>query len=213
MKTIGTYLQEYRQRAELSIDDISKRTKIRHDYLVALEADDFGHLPSIAFVKGFIRSYSIAVKADPEKALAVFRRDFDPNTQGKVVPRGIADPISQLHRFWNPATTTLVAITLVASMLAIYVISQLITLNAAPQLTVAQPESGVEVLNNTLLVSGKTQSDAQVRVNNQPVIVGLDGNFETVLNLSPGTHIIVIEAESRDGKISQTSRQVTVLSN
>ena len=47
-----------------------KVTKIRTDYLVALEGDDFERLPNEVFSRGFVRAYAEVVGLDPETAVA-----------------------------------------------------------------------------------------------------------------------------------------------
>ena len=55
---IGQKLRQARQAKSLTIDDVSAATYIRPRVLKALEAGDFGALPSAAQVRGMLRAYA-----------------------------------------------------------------------------------------------------------------------------------------------------------
>lgn len=62
--TAGRRLRDARQAADLSLDDISTRTKIARRHLEAIEEDRFGDLASRAYAIGFARTYARAVGLD-----------------------------------------------------------------------------------------------------------------------------------------------------
>lgn len=209
MKTIGQLLKEAREKQSLSLDQLSKITKIRPDYLKAIEEGHFDSLPSATFVKGFIVGYAKAVATDPQTALAVFRRDYDQNQQGKVVPRGLHQPLKSPSRVWNPRTTTIVVAAFMLFLVSAYVTRLVFTITGAPEITLSQP-SADETYSSMVPVAGKTTSDATIIINHQPVSLKADGSFETTLNLSPGQHTLIVESESRDGKTRTLTRTITV---
>ena len=210
MKSIGNYLKDIRVKQEVTLEELSESTKIRLDYLKAIEEGKYEELPSAAFVKGFIRNYALALNAEPDKAMAIFRRDFDQNQKGKVVPRGISQPIAKKTSFWSPRTTTISLVFVLFIIASLYVANQVRTLITAPSITVNQPKDNQVFMTNDVRVSGKTRSDALLKVNSQPIILSPNGDFETTLNLANGEHTVLIEAESRDGKIREVTRTITI---
>jgi len=72
MAAVGAFLRELRDKRGLSLDDLSRATRVARPYLEALENDAFGSLPAPVFTRGFIRAYCQAVGASPEDALARF---------------------------------------------------------------------------------------------------------------------------------------------
>ena len=58
MFEIGDSLREARLRRSLDFAQVEQVTKIRGKYLRALEDEQFDHLPSPTYVKGFLRSYA-----------------------------------------------------------------------------------------------------------------------------------------------------------
>ena len=77
MPDIGNTLREARIRKGLTLTDVETVTKIRSKYLVALEENDFEVLPGSTVVKGFLRSYAVFLKIDPELILAEYRSQYE----------------------------------------------------------------------------------------------------------------------------------------
>jgi cytoskeletal protein RodZ len=67
---LGALLRDCREARGLSLDDLSRATRIAARHLLALEEDRLRDLPAPVFVRGFIRSYCVAVADPPECALA-----------------------------------------------------------------------------------------------------------------------------------------------
>ena len=68
--SVGNALREARMSQNLSVDEISNRIKFAPRQIEALESDDFTHLPEIAFVRGFVRSYARLLQLDDVALLA-----------------------------------------------------------------------------------------------------------------------------------------------
>lgn len=74
MSSVGGYLRGLRERRGISVDELSRATRVLSHYLEALEKDDLDSLPAAVFTKGFIRAYCQAVGSDPEEALRLYDR-------------------------------------------------------------------------------------------------------------------------------------------
>jgi cytoskeleton protein RodZ len=72
MPAVGAYLRELRERQGVSLDEISRSTRVLHHYLEALESDNLASLPAPVFAKGFIRAYCQALGVAPDEALAMY---------------------------------------------------------------------------------------------------------------------------------------------
>ena len=66
MTGMGTLLEKARRKKGLTIEDMSNRTKIRPQYLQAIEDEEFHLLPDQAYVKAFIRTYAKALGLQDE---------------------------------------------------------------------------------------------------------------------------------------------------
>jgi len=72
-RTVGAILRGWRQQRNVSIEEISARTRIRSDLLRQLENDSFESLPAAVYVTGYIRGYARALNADPDPALQAYQ--------------------------------------------------------------------------------------------------------------------------------------------
>src|SRR5258706_12031265 len=77
MKTIGERLRKKRAELGYSIDFVSENTKIRKEYIAALEKEDFSKFTSHVFAKGFLKNYSRFLGLDDVAMLSVYRRDYE----------------------------------------------------------------------------------------------------------------------------------------
>jgi len=76
MRTIGEILRTKRRERGLTLDQVSQMTKIRREYLVALEKNQYQKLPSRAYIRGFIKNYGRFLGLEVSPLLAIFRRDY-----------------------------------------------------------------------------------------------------------------------------------------
>src|SRR5947208_10224125 len=70
MASVGDYLRELRDRRGISLEEISRVTRVASSYLEALESDRQSALPAPVFTRGFIRAYCQALGESPDEALA-----------------------------------------------------------------------------------------------------------------------------------------------
>ena len=73
---VGSELKTARKKAGLTVEVISKRTKISVGKLVALEKDDFKNLPTGLYLFSAVRAYAREVRVDPEPIVERLRGEF-----------------------------------------------------------------------------------------------------------------------------------------
>jgi cytoskeletal protein RodZ len=96
MQTLGERLQEARQRLGVTLREAAEFTKIRTDYLQAMEANQFESIPlAEVYKRGFVKVYARYLRLDDEKAGSDFnthhsvsaaRRPLDAAGQEEEVP-------------------------------------------------------------------------------------------------------------------------------
>ena len=73
--SVGQSLKLARQQSGLTLDELSHLTRIPLASLEALEADDWGRLPGMTYVRGFVRAYAVEVSLDPEPLMGMLTAD------------------------------------------------------------------------------------------------------------------------------------------
>lgn len=208
MKTVGEILKQARTDQAISVATIAAQTKIQIKYIRALEENKFDKLPAAAFVKGFLRSYARVIGKDPEGLLAIFRRDYDQNERGEIVPRGLVTGMPKRWR-WTPTVTMMGGVAMVMTIFGAYLVFQLRILSRPPILKVTVPTENARVGRN-VEITGKSDRDATVTVNSKPVVVSDRGEWSETVLLSAGEHTLTIRATARNGKTRVVQRTVIV---
>jgi cytoskeletal protein RodZ len=70
MESIGKYLRKRREARAMSVEEVSRATRIPIASLERLENDHFDDLPGEVFVRGFLRAYARAVALPVDDVLA-----------------------------------------------------------------------------------------------------------------------------------------------
>jgi cytoskeletal protein RodZ len=209
MKTVGQILQQSRSARKLEVAEVARITRIRSQYLIALEADDYSQLPSATVAKGFIRNYGQFLGLNAIYLSAVFRRDFAENPQGQIVPRGMVEPVSKTT-LWSPKSTIIALVTLLFTLFGSYLTYQYIQLLGPPFLEVTSPLMDTVTDQDTIQITGRTDPEATILVNDQSLVLDKGGQFSVRIPLNPGDNLVTVIATSKTGKITSQSRKVTL---
>ena len=66
MESPGKFLKKERERRNISLEEISNFTKIKEDYLKAIEEDKYELLPPALYIKGYLNGYARYLALDPK---------------------------------------------------------------------------------------------------------------------------------------------------
>ncbi|KJU86300.1 XRE family transcriptional regulator [Candidatus Magnetobacterium bavaricum] len=73
---IGEYLRGLRAQAGMSLKEIAIKTRVRSEYLEALEQERFDKIPAEIYIKGYIRSYLKAISVNPAEGLRIYNEQI-----------------------------------------------------------------------------------------------------------------------------------------
>lgn len=76
-------------------------------------------------------------------------------------------------------------------------------------LTISSPESGAIIDTNTVIISGSTQSNASVVINDVEIVANKDGSFKSSVPLDEGDNYISIVAYNDFGNVAEREIIVT----
>ncbi|SRR6266404_4455755 len=215
MKTVGDLIQEARLAKGYSKEKLGEITHIRASFITAIEKADWEALPEFAVTLGFIKSIAHFLDMSENQATSVFKRDYPPKLKGFLDsarndmngPR--SKEIGKKFR-WGPRLTFLAGVLIVISIVLGYLGFQYRKFNMPPSLTVSEPTQNQVITGSFLTVKGKTDSDAVVLVNDQPVTIDGSGYFSTQIDVAKSTAYVKVTAKSRGGKVTIISRTIRV---
>ena len=203
MKTIGKALKEARVRKKYSRVKLEKETKIKKEFIEAIEKEDWPALPEYPVVAGFVRSIAGVLQIERRQPLARLRRDYPPKVL-RINPK--PDVFEKFT--WSPKLTFISGVIGISLIVLTYIGFQYVGFISPPPLEVSVPQEGAIIKETSIEVSGKTEPVAIVKVNNQLVLVEDNGEFNAEIDIYEGTYEIEIKAISRSGKESIVKRKI-----
>jgi transcriptional regulator with XRE-family HTH domain len=111
----GDRLRSAREAQELSLDEISVRTRVPKRMLEAIEAGDHASLPAPTYSTGFVKVYAQVVGLDPAELSQQFRSDLGRHAE----PRRRPEPFEPADPARVPSRLLAVVALAVAVLLAI----------------------------------------------------------------------------------------------
>jgi cytoskeletal protein RodZ len=212
MKSTGQILKEARLARKLDIEEVARVTKIRPQFLILLESDDFSQLPNGIVAKGFIKNYGQFLGLTPNYLMAVFRRDFSENRQGQIIPRGMVEPVTKTS-YWTPKSTVIALVAFLFTLFLGYLAYQYSLLLGPPSLILSSPAEATNTSQSTIEVYGKTDPEATISVDDKLVALDKGGQFYVRLVLNPGLNKIRVTATNKSGKNTSVIRKVFLTSS
>jgi len=200
--TLGEQLKKMRSDGRVTLHEVSRETKIPVKYLAMIEEGDSENLPPDVYVKGFLKSYAEYLGIDHQKLVALYLRDKDiKNNLGKNDRKEKTPKTSRLPRFViTPKMTTAAVAIIIAASGFYYLYSEIGRFAALPRLVVTDPAGDTSVEGNSITISGFTDQDAKLTINEQAVMVKDNGEFQENLLLQEGVNSINISSMNRFGK-------------
>lgn len=72
MESVGEFFRQVRETKGLTVEEVASKTRIRSDFVKALEDGNFAKLPDQVFARGFVRSYARSLGLDEDDAIHRF---------------------------------------------------------------------------------------------------------------------------------------------
>lgn len=209
MKKVGQRLSEERLKRGFTLFDVSDATKIREEFLEFIEKSDYKKLPSAAYVKGFIGSYAKFLSIPEKEILSLFKREFDEEKELKVLPEGLAGKKDiPIHKSKIKQAAFFVIVIILA--LFGYIAFQYRYAVISPPLKIIVPIEDSVVSASTITISGKTDPNSTILIDDQSISVTQDGVFKKEITVFPGKTTIKISAVNRFGKQTTIVRHIEV---
>jgi cytoskeletal protein RodZ len=188
METVGDTFVKERKKLKKNLSSVSLDTRIDVKKLKALEENNFSVFESPVSTKGFIKIYSEYLGLDPEKILAIHRRDFgEKKEEVKIIAKENKSKFSLTYLY------LLIPIIILGSTL-IYFYNQFSHFQSPPELEIFEPKNNTILTEERLEVQGQTERDTIIEIEGEKVPVDENGFFITKVSMEPGNNIIAVRA-------------------
>lgn len=195
----SSLLKNTRLDKEWELADISKKIKVPVKYLEAIENETISSFPQEPYCSLIIKDYADYLGLNGVDVLALFRRDFDQKRKTKKK--------KSLFFSFTPKFTFTVSLILVVLFFLVYLTSEYITFRQPPKLEVIWPLEAT-VSGSIVEISGVTDSESTVRINDDLILVDVNGIFQKKINLNSGENNITVESTSPSGKSTVVNKVI-----
>ena len=113
------------------------------------------------------------------------------------VQKNYVKPLNFARPIITPKFLVIGAVTAAVFLTFFYLYRELNVFISTPQLVISEPQDRSVIDSKTVRVRGVTERDAQLFINNQPVLVNQEGEFGEEINLQTGANTITIKAINR----------------
>ncbi|MBI4097866.1 MAG: helix-turn-helix domain-containing protein [Candidatus Levybacteria bacterium] len=210
MIRIGAEFREERKRQNLSLEEVALATKIKVDFLSAIENGDYKKLPGASYAHGFVRNYAKFLGLPVEKSLAIFRREFDEKKSIEILPRGLINQGEfSLPKFRIGRSAVLISAVLI--VISLYLLFQYRAAFFNPDLKVESPTDNQTINSLSIEVKGKTDPNSTLLVEGEQVSLQPNGSFRKVISVFPGETTIDFQVENKFGRVTSVKRNIKVL--
>lgn len=200
--TLGEKLKKLRSERRISLAEVYKSTKIQVKYLEYLEDGEYDKLPAKVYVKGFLRSYANFLGVSESYLIKLYEREqgIQENIKNTSQEEKIAEPIKFPKFIITPKIMVMSAVGLLVFGCFFYLYKELGNFVNTPRLVIIKPVSGSVVESKTIYVSGVSEKDSEVFINDQPTMVNDKGEFNENVGLQDGLNTISVKAKNKFGK-------------
>ena len=205
MITIGQILKDARQKKKLSLSAVEKQTKIKKEFIELIESNSWDKLPEFPVVSGFVKNLAVFLGLSPENTNAFLRRDYPPK---KLFINPKPDIESKFT--WSPKLTFAVGIAALSLLVLGYLGFEYTKFIKPPDLEITSPKNNEVIVSEIVKVAGSTTTDVTLTINNQPIILDQEGNFQTEIKITKDTKELKFVAISRSGKTTEKLINISV---
>ncbi|MFA5927468.1 MAG: helix-turn-helix domain-containing protein [Patescibacteria group bacterium] len=206
--TLAERLKSRRLEKGVSLLEAESATKVRAKYLAALESGNWRILPQAVYARGFVLAYARYLEQDLSQVLRCFEREL--SVYGKHHSGGLSysKTIREARVLITPRLLAYSALCLFVVSMFSYIVYQVAGFAGTPDLKIVTPKDNTVIPDDSLDITGITNSDAVVLVNDESVPVTSDGRFSLNLRLHRGVNVINVRAVNKAKK--ESSRVYTV---
>ncbi len=202
----GKILKESRQEKKISLEEAAAHLRIKKEYLLALENDDYNQLPSGLYGKQFLQKYCKLLKLNYNKILAQ-----TPLKDSLFQNDPFSKKVLRSRNFLVfPKLIRNIVLLIIFLIFFFYLLFYFKRLSAPPKLIVNQPEKNLVTSAYVIDVIGISDPETEITINGSLVMSDQNGNFNQEIQLKSGLNNINIVAKKKHGRENFVQRQILV---
>ncbi|MDD5749412.1 MAG: helix-turn-helix domain-containing protein [Patescibacteria group bacterium] len=203
-QTLGDKINKKRLEHNFSLTELSSQLKIQSKYLKALEEGNYQSLPGDVYVKSWLKLCAEALELNYRELVADYKLEKNLSSKFKALPEDFKARQKRFI-FWkiiNPRNLKIAGLALGILALLGYLGWEINGIIAPPKVVIFEPEQNLRTRENSLVISGQTKPEVELKINNEKVLLNEDGSFYQEINLIVGLNNLQISAKKKHSKTS-----------
>jgi cytoskeletal protein RodZ len=201
--SLSELFKKEREARNLDIKQLSVAAGVSTSNLKMIESGRWKDLPSEIYTKNFLSKCAKVFLIDENIFLDLYVKEAGIKNNNEKIER-----ISKRSFLVTPKIVAGAVFALFVVVVVVYFVFQMSYLLGNPQLFVTSPEYDIITEVKEIEISGTTQHDNKVTINDNDVFVDADGHFSEMIPLQPGINNIRIKAINRLNKESVIIRKI-----
>ena len=115
--SVGPALRKVREGRDVTLEEAARDTRVRLEFLEAIEAEDFHLLLGDVHLRGCLRTYATYLRLSPDKVVAMYEAEVGRDDEVVVVPPPVrSEPVLGArrrrddHRLWILVAATVLVL-------------------------------------------------------------------------------------------------------
>lgn len=196
-QTIGDKLRRSRLEKNLNLDLLAKQTKIQIKYLEDLENGNYTNLPGDVYIRTWIKLYAETLGLSPQELLVDYK--VEKQLTGKTKTQETTKKFSW-QKLLKPKVIKWGVVFLVVAIFLGYLAWEINSIISPPTVNIFQPSNNLRTTDSSVVVSGQTQPEVQLKINNEVILLDDEGKFSQTINLTTGLNNLEISAKKKHSK-------------
>jgi cytoskeletal protein RodZ len=201
-QTLSDRLKKARQRKKISLHEAEAGSKVREKYLSAIEEGRWSELPQSVYTRNFVLAYAKFLKLELKSIKETFDDEMAFRKSKEVNKISYNQTFKETKVLITPKLLGYAGLTVSIVLVVGYIIFQLVGFAGNPDLKITSPDNNITTDNDAIELSGVTDVDTFVSVNEENIPVSGDGRFSTKLKLHQGVNVVKIQAVNKAKKES-----------
>lgn len=208
--TLGEKMRRLREERRLSLNEVSRATRIQVKYLESLEGGFYNDLPADVYVRGFLRSYADFLGVNENIFLKLYSKEVEikknleknknPQEDWKKERKELVNVSSFV---FTPRVLIIGVVSIIVLAICTYLYKEIGSFSNEARLVILSPENNFSTEENSVLVEGATDRDAIIYINGKSVTVDDNGKFKENLTIQAGPNTINVRAVNKFNKESE----------
>ena len=167
-------------------------------------------MPKGVYGKNFLREYVIFLGLNPLELIPIYEPETNVH-QPREKKELFSKQLAKKQYFWAiPKVVKSFLIFIIILLCFFYLGFRLNKVISVPSLLIINPVDKFITQQLVIEVSGKTEAEVKVVINNEIILCDIYGNFTKSVNLKNGLNIITITASKKYGKSKTIIKEVLV---